>query len=174
MRTLRFILATCALVLSAAAAEAITVTTIVDESTRMVRLDFTDLPPYEQIRLEAVTALYWCNCIDPNNPSSLRSSSFTVNGGNLEMKYEGVPPPSTNFIEYHYLEGYVFTGYETVDWIVVTESGGDEQTLTANRPVLAPIPEPSTGLLCLIGLAATSVTRRSRRAARHSPRPTDR
>jgi hypothetical protein len=82
-----------------------------------------------------------------------------VNGDNLEMQYEGsTPPPSTNYIIYHYLDGYVFKGFESVEWVVV--SGADETRLTGNRPVLVPVPEPSTATLWLVGLALMGLTRR--------------
>jgi hypothetical protein len=84
---------------------AVAVDTTVDLEAQMVRLDFTDLPPYIQIRLEGVTALYWSTGLDGKNPSSLMSSGFTVNGANLEMKYEGAAPPTTNYITYSYLDG---------------------------------------------------------------------
>jgi hypothetical protein len=88
-------------------------------------------------------------------------TGFTVNGSNLEMKYEGSPPPSTNFISYHYLDGYVFTGFESVDWILVTElGGGAEVRLTGDRPIIVPVPEPSTGSLCLVGLTTMCLTRK--------------
>jgi hypothetical protein len=144
----------------AGAAQAVTVSTTVDTDTGMVRLDFTDLPPYEQIRLQGVTALYWCNCVDSDNPSSLMSGSFTVNGSDLEMKYEAASPPSTNYITYYYLDGYDFTGFESLDWIVTTPSGGgDDVTLMGDRPHL--VPEPSKALLCFVGLMALFVLRRS-------------
>jgi hypothetical protein len=155
-------------VLIAGGAQALTVNTVVDTTAKTVRIEFTDLPDYEQIRLQAVTALFWCNCADPDNPSSLESTSFTVNGSNLEMKYEGAPPPppSTNYILYHYLDGYVYTGDETVDWIVITPlGGGGEVTVTGDRPLFAVIPEPSTSLLCAFGLVAMSAQRRSARRA---------
>lgn len=130
-------------------------TTSVDTMTQTVRLDFTDLPAYEQIRLEGVDALVWCACLDPDNPSSLSSSGFTVNGDNLEMQYEGVTPPSTNYIIYHYLDGYVFKGFESVDWVVV--SGEDEMSLTGDRPILEPVPEPSAALLSVVAMAMVGV-----------------
>jgi hypothetical protein len=64
-------------------------TTSVDTTTQTVRVDFTGLPPYEQIRLEGVDGLFWCACLDLDNPSSFASTGFTVNGANLEMQYEG-------------------------------------------------------------------------------------
>jgi hypothetical protein len=134
-------------------------TTSVDTDTQMVRVDFTGLPDYTQIRLEGVDGLFWCACLDSNNPSSLSSTGFTVNGGNLEMQYEGsTPPPSTNYITYHYLDGYAFTGYEPVEWVLV--SGADETRLTGKRPVLVLVPEPSTATLWLVGLALMGSTRR--------------
>jgi hypothetical protein len=133
--------------------------TIVDTTAQTVRVDFAGLTAYEQIRLEGVDGLFWCACLDPDNPSSLSSTGFTVNGGNLEMQYEGsTPPPSTNYITYHYLDGYAFTGYEPVEWVLV--SGADETRLTGNRPVLVLVPEPSTAMLWLVGLALMSPTRR--------------
>jgi hypothetical protein len=110
MRVSLLLLASIVVALFAGAMQAATVRATVDTDTGMVRLDFTNLPPYEQIRLEGLTALYWCNCADLKTPSSWSSTSFTVNGSNLEMKYEGAPPPSTNYILYHSLDGYVFTG----------------------------------------------------------------
>jgi hypothetical protein len=104
MRVSLSLLASVVVALFAGAMQAATVSTTVDTDTGMVRLDFTNLPPYEQIRLEGLTALYWCNCADLENPSSLSSTSFTVNGSNLEMKYEGRPPPSTNYIAYSYFD----------------------------------------------------------------------
>ena len=145
----------------AGAAQAVTVTTTVDTNARSIVLDFTELPPYEQIRLEGVNALYWCNCVDLDNPSSLLGTGFTVNGDNLEMQYEGAPPPSTNFIDYHYLDGYVLAGFESIDWILVTESAGGELRVTGNRPILVLVPEPSTGLLYFVGLSILSVLRSS-------------
>jgi len=79
--------------------------------------------------------------VDLDNPSSWSSTSFTVNGSNLEMKYEGPPPPSTNYILYHSLDGYVFTWFESVDWIVVTPLDGDDVIMTGDRPIL--VSEPS-------------------------------
>ena len=133
-------------------------TTTVDTVTRTVRIDLTGLPAYEQIRLEGVDGLFWCACLDLDNPSSLSSTGFTVNGPNLEIQYEGATPPSTNFIVYHYLDGYVFTGFEQVDWAVVTEVGGGEMRLTGDRPIL--VPEPSTSLLLLFGLMLMGVRAR--------------
>jgi hypothetical protein len=156
-------LAVAAVAFFAGAAQAVTVTTSVFTDTQTVRLDFTELPPYEQIRLEAVEALYWCNCVDLKNPSTLEGTGFTVNASNLEMKYEGAPPPSTNYIIYHYLDGYVPTGFESVEWIVVTQSVGDDLRLTGDRPLF--VPEPSTAMLCLIGLVTISVAKRSARDA---------
>ena len=149
--------------LPAGAAQAVTVTTAVDTNARSIVLDFTDLPPYEQIRLEGVEGLYWCNCVDSNNPSSLLGTGFTVNGENLEMQYEGTPPPNTNFVAYHYLDGYVLTGFESLDWILVTELGGNELRVTGNRPILVLVPEPSTALLGFVALIILSVVRSSRR-----------
>lgn len=143
--------------------QAADVRTTVDTGTGMVRLDFSDLPPYEQIRLQGLTALFWCNCVDPDNPSSWSSTSFTVNGSNLEMKYEGPPPPSTNYITYHYFDDYVLSGFESVDWIVVTPLDGDDVIMTGDRPIL--VPEPSGALLRLFGLMALYVLRNSRRGA---------
>ena len=140
-------------------AQAFTMT--VDTTAQTVRIDFTGLPAYEQIRLEGVDGLFWCACLDLDNPSSLSSTGFTVNGSNLEMQYEGAPPPSTNFITYHYLDGYVFTGFEQVDWVVVAEVAGGETTLTGDRPMLMVVPEPSTALLFLFGL--TLMSSRTRR-----------
>jgi hypothetical protein len=133
-------------------------TTSVDTDTQTVRVDFTGLPDYTQIRLEGVDGLFWCGCLDSDNPSSLLSSGFTVNSGNLEMQYEGPTPSSTNYIIYHYLDGYDFKGFESVDWVMV--AGADETRLTGNRPVLVPVPEPSTATLWLVGLALMSPTRR--------------
>jgi hypothetical protein len=147
--------------LFAGAGQAATIQTTVDTNTRMVRLDFTGLLPYEQIRLEGVTALYWCNCVDSLNPSSLMSTSFTVNAQNLEMKYEGGSPPSTNYITYHYLDSYDFAGYETIDWVVVAETSAGDVRMTAQRPILVPVPEPSTALLCFVGLVLTGMVRRA-------------
>jgi hypothetical protein len=123
-------------VLRSALQSIVSVATTVDTNTQRVRLDFTGLPPsYEQIRLEGVTALYWCPCLDTDNPSSLKSTGFTVNGSNLEMQYEESSPPSTNYITYKYLDGYDFVDVEPVDWIVVTDLGGGEQTITADPPI---------------------------------------
>jgi len=170
MRASPSVLAGFVVAFFAGATQAVTVSTTVDTGTGMVRLDFTDLPPYEQIRLQGVTGLYWCGCADPDNPSSLRSTSFTVNGNNLEMKYEGAPPPSTNYIDYYYLDGYVFEGFESVDWIVVTPSGGgDDVMVTGDRPIL--VPEPSNALLRFVGLMVLSVLRRSARDAGAPPAP---
>jgi hypothetical protein len=131
-------------------------TTSVDTAAQTVRVEFTGLPAYEQIRLEGVDGLFWCACLDPDNPSSLSSTGFTVNGDNLEMQYEGsTPPPSTNYIIYHYLDGYVFKGFESVEWVVV--SGADEISLTGERPILEPVPEPSSTSLSAIALAVVGV-----------------
>jgi hypothetical protein len=132
-------------------------TTMVDEMTRTVRVDFTDLPPYEQIRLEGVEGLFWCPCNDPDNPSSLASSGFNPNGTDLEMQYEGVAPPSTNYIEYTYLDEYAFNGFESVDWVLVTELGGNELVLTGDRPIIEFVPEPTTASLSSLALAAVAV-----------------
>jgi hypothetical protein len=156
----RWILALFA-ILTVGPATAQAFTTTVDTAARTVRIDFTGLPAYEQIRLEGVTGLFWCACLDLGNPSSLSSTGFTVNGANLEMQYEGAPPPSTNFITYHYLDGYAFTGVEQVDWVVVAEVGGGETRLTGDRPMLMVVPEPSTALLFLFGL--TLMSSRTRR-----------
>jgi len=83
-----------------------------------------------------------------------------VNGSNLEMQYEGAPPPSTNFIIYHYLDGYVFTGFEQVDWIVVTQLDGEEMTLVGDRPLLVPEPLPTS--LSLTALAVVGLLARTR------------
>jgi len=160
-------LAMAATVFAATGAKAITVDTMVDEATGMVRLDFTELPPYEQIGLEGVTALYWCNCVDLENPSSPRGTGFTANAGNLEMQYEGAPPPSTTYIEYFLLDGYVLTGFELVDWIVVTQTDGEEIVLTAHRPLLEPVPEPSSALLGLASLATLCLVRMGLHDASH-------
>jgi hypothetical protein len=157
MRVSLSVLASVVVALFAGAIQAATVSTTVDTDTGMVRLDFTNLPPYEQIRLEGLTALYWCNCADPDNPSSLASTSFTVNGSNLEMKYEGAPPPSRNYITYYYFDDYVLSGFESVDWIVVTPLGGDDVRLTGERPIL--VPEPPGSLLRFVGLMALFVLR---------------
>ena len=135
-------------------------TTTVDTTAQTVRIDFTGLPAYEQIRLEGVDGLFWCACVDLDNPSSLSSTGFTVNGSNLEMQYEGAPPPSTNFIIYHYLDGYVFTGFEQVDWIVVTQLDGEEMTLVGDRPLLVPEPLPTS--LSLTALAVVGLLARTR------------
>jgi hypothetical protein len=135
-------------------------TTTVDTVAQTVRVDFTGLPAYEQIRLEGVTGLFWCACIDLDNPSSMSSTGFTVNGSNLEMQYEGAPPPSTNFITYHYLDGYVFTGFEQVDWVVITQLDGEEMTLVGDRPLF--VPEPSTTSLSLTALVVVGLLVRMR------------
>jgi hypothetical protein len=127
-------------------------TTSVDTDTQTVRVDFTGLPDYTQIRLEGVDALFWSQGFAP---SSLLSSAFTVNGGNLEMQYEGPTPPSTNYILYYYLDGYVFKGFESVEWVVV--SGEDEISLTGDRPIFEPVPEPSATSLSAIALAVVGV-----------------
>jgi hypothetical protein len=129
--------------------------TIVDTTAQTVRVDFAGLTAYEQIRLEGVDGLFWCACLDTDNPSSLSSTGFTVNGGNLEMQYEGAAPPSTNYILYHYLDGYVFTGYESVEWVMV--SGADEIRMTGDRPIFEPVPEPSATSLSAIALAVVGV-----------------
>jgi len=145
-----------AVALFASAAQAITVTTTVDTETQTVMVDFTELPPYVQIRLEGAHALFWCNCLDLDNPSSMLSTGFTVNGENLEMQYEGPAPPSSNFIDYHYLDGFVLSGFEEVEWVKLTLANEDELVLWADRPLLVPIPEPSVGLLCFAGLIMMS------------------
>ncbi|MAG32884.1 MAG: hypothetical protein CL908_18560 [Deltaproteobacteria bacterium] len=166
MRTPLSISTLIVIALFAGTTQAATVTTMVDTATRMVRLDLGELSAYEQIRLEGVMALSWCNCLDSDNPSSLMATGFTVNGSSLEMQYEEAPPPSTNYITYHYLDGYIFSGLESVDWIVVTSSdGGDDEIVTGNRPLFVPVPEPSTGLLCLFGLMVLSAGRNSARRA---------
>ena len=134
---------------------ALALTTSVDPIAQTVRVEFTDLPAYEQIRLEGVDGLFWCACLDTDNPSSLSSTGFTVNGGNLEMQYEGAVPPSTNYILYHYLDGYVFKGFESVEWVVV--SGEDEMWLTGDRPILELVPEPSAAWLSAIALVVVGV-----------------
>jgi hypothetical protein len=133
-------------------------TTSVDTDTQTVRVDFTGLPDYMQIRLEGVDGLSWCSGGGCDNPSSLSSTGFTVNGDNLEMQYESATPPSSNYITYHYLDGYVFKGFESVEWVLV--SGTGDTRLTGNRPVLVPVPEPSTATLWLVGLALMGLTRR--------------
>jgi hypothetical protein len=135
-------------------------TTSVDTDTQTVRVDFTGLPDYTQIRLEGVDGLSWCSGGGCDNPSSLSSTSFNANGANLEMNYEGVAPPSTNYIIYHYLDGYVFTGYQSVEWVSVEAVGAGEMRLTGNRPVLVLVPEPSTATLWFVGLALMGLTRR--------------
>jgi hypothetical protein len=134
---------------------AFALTTTVDTTTQTVRVDFTGLPDYEQIRLEGVDGLSWCSGGGCDNPSSLSSTSFNANGANLEMNYEGVAPPSTNYILYYYLDGYVFKGFESVDWVVV--SGEDEILLTGDRPILEPVPEPSATSLSAIAVAVVGV-----------------
>jgi hypothetical protein len=166
MRLSLSILTVVIVALFADGAQALAVSTVVDTDAQTVTLNFTDLPAYEQIRLENVTALSWCNCADPDNPSSPSSDEFTVNGSNLEMNYDGGGDTPTNYITYHYLDGYVYTGDETVDWIVITPlGGGGEVTVTGDRPLFAVIPEPSTSLLCAFGLVAMSAQRRSARRA---------
>ena len=150
-------------VLFTGVARALEGTTTVDLQTQSVRLDFTDLPPYQQIRLEGVMALFWCNCLDLDNPSSIGSTGFTVNGTNLEMQYEGPTPPSTNFITYHYLDGYDLSGFESLDWILVSEEGGDELPVPGDRPILVPLPEPTASLLHFVGLSTVCLLTRSRR-----------
>ncbi len=145
--------------LFAGTANSATVDTHVDPTTRTVRLDFADLEPYEQIRLEGVTALDWCNCVDLNNPSSSGFTGFTVNGPNLEMQYEGSAPDATNSITYRYLAGFEFVGFENVEWIVISELAAGEVSLVGNRPILTSVPEPSTGLLCALGLAGLAIRR---------------
>ena len=129
--------------------------TSVYTDTQTVRVEFTDLPAYEQITLEGVDGLSWCSGGGCDNPSSLLSTGFTVNGGNLEMQYEGAVPPSTNYILYHYLDGYVFKGFESVEWVVV--SGEDEMWLTGDRPILELVPEPSAAWLSAIALVVVGV-----------------
>jgi hypothetical protein len=150
---------------------ALALTTMVDEAARRVRVEFTGLPPYEQIRLEGVTGLFSCFCNDPDNPSSLSFTEFTVPPGDLEMKYEG-GAPSTNYIEYSYLEEYEFMGFESVDWVVVTEVGGDEIVMTGDRPVMR-VPEPSPDLLSMVALAVAAGLAKGRRGVGRvwAPRP---
>jgi hypothetical protein len=149
-------------------AQAAAVEVVVDIVARTVQLDFANLPPYELIRLQGVTALDWCACLDPNNPSSMGSTGFTVNADNLEMQYEGAMPPSTNFIDYAYLDGYELVGFELVDWIVVTELSGDEVRLIADRPIFVPEPRLGTGLLCAFGLVFAGRARETRAARKTS------
>jgi hypothetical protein len=144
-------------------AQALEVVTTVDFQTQSVRLDFTDLPPYQQIRLEGVTELFWCNCVDPDNPSSIGSTGFTVNGTNLEMKYEGAPPPSANYIDYYYLDESTFVGFESLDWIVISSAEGD-LTVTGDQPFF--VTEPSMPLLRIVGLMTLPVISRLPRPGR--------
>jgi hypothetical protein len=131
-------------------------TTSVDTDTQTVRVDFTGLPDYTQIRLEGVDGLCWLQSLGCDNPSSLSFTGFTANADNLEMQYESAaPPPSTNYIIYHYLDGYVFKGFESVDWVVV--SGAGETRLTGDRPILEAVPEPSATWLSAIALVVVGV-----------------
>jgi hypothetical protein len=135
---------------------ALALTTSVDTIAQTVRVDFTDLPEYEQIRLEGVDGLCWLQSLGCDNPSSLSFTGFTANADNLEMQYESAaPPPSTNYIIYHYLDGYVFKGFESVDWVVV--SGAGETRLTGDRPILEAVPEPSATWLSAIALVVVGV-----------------
>ena len=82
------------------------------------------------------------------------------------MEYKGAtPPPSTNYILYHYLDGYVLDGFEQTEWLQVTPRNGDEFRLTGDRPVFVPVPEPSTALLVGAGLAIVCARGRSANAA---------
>ncbi len=148
------------LVISTGAAYAVTVMTTVDTSAHTVRLDFTDLPPYTQIRLNGVSALYWCNCLDNDNPSSMLSSGFIKQPPNaLEMQYEGPTPPSTNFIVYHYIHGSAFVGVESVEWIKVSLADEGDLDLVGDRPIIFPDTD-SDGILDdgdLSGIAGDNV-----------------
>jgi hypothetical protein len=166
MRLSLSILTVVIVALFADGAQALAVSTVVDTDAQTVTLNFTDLPAYEQIRLENVTALSWLGCSVTTCPSSPSSDEFIVNGSNLEMNYDGGGDTPTNYITYHYLDGYIFTGFESVDWIVLTPlGGGDDVMVTGNRPLFVLVPEPSTALLCAFGLVAMSAQRRSARRA---------
>jgi hypothetical protein len=162
MRLLVIAAVVVVVLLSSSGALALEVSTTVDPETQMVRVDFTNLPPYEQIRLEGTTSLFWCNCADNDNPSSLMSTGFTVSGDTLEVHYEGVPPPSANYITYFYLDGPIFSGLEMIDWIVVTPSSEGDLVVTGDRPLF--VPEPSLPLLVLAGMLGLLVIARSPRA----------
>ena len=149
------------------ASEAFAFTTRVNPANRTIRITFEGLPTYQQIRLEGVTALSWCDCPDPQNPTSLRSSGFVVDGSDLEMQYLGpLLAPRNNFIRYQYLEGFEFAGFEQVDWAVVSRTNGFELRLTGDRPILVAIPEPAPAMLLALGLAWLATTRRSPRSRR--------
>lgn len=142
--------------------QAVAFTTTVDPTRRIVRVAFEGLPTYQEIRLEGVTALSWCDCPDPGNPRSRRASGFIVDGTNLEMQYLGpLLAPRDNVIRYQYLEGFTFAGFEQVDWAVISRTNGFEQRLTGSRPILLAIPEPASAMLCGFGLAWLGMTRRS-------------
>jgi hypothetical protein len=65
-------------------------------------------------------------------------TGFTVTGSNLEMQYEESPPPIDNHITYHYIPGYTFVGFESVEWIRLTLANEDEVEFFGNRPILLP------------------------------------
>ena len=141
--------------------QAFAFTTNVDPTTRTIRIVFEGLPTYQQIRLEGVTALSWCDCPDPGNPTSRRSSGFAVDGADLEMQYLGpLLAPRNNFVRYRYLEGFALAGFEQVDWAVIGRTNGFEQRLTGQRPILIAIPEPGSAMLSALGLAWLGMTRR--------------
>ncbi len=160
---------TVAVLAGAAPSSAVLVTTTVDPVARSVTINFVDLPPYEQIHLDGVLALDACQCNDPRNPSSKELTGSSWGAGRLEMEYKRVaPPPAANFILYHYLDGYVFDGFEQAEWLQVTPRNGDGFMLTGDRPVFVPVPEVSTALLIGVGLAMVGARVRFSNPARTS------
>jgi hypothetical protein len=156
-------------VLLAGPAQAASFTTTHNEIESTFTLEFIglpSLPSYTQIRLDGVEGLVWQTTDPALLPSTeFNGTGFTVSPNgidpdaeNLEMQYEGAPPPPANSITYHYFaDSYDFVGYEDVEWVMV--SGDTEFSLTGPKPLL--LPEPSTGSLCLLALATACMLRRS-------------
>jgi hypothetical protein len=132
---MRLIIITLLLFIIAPLANAFT--TEVNETTRRVTVYLDGLPPdYVQIELQGVVGLIWCPCLDDDNPRSMASTGFTVNGIDLEMQYEGGQPrPTDNFIEYTYDAGYTFTGFNTEEWVLI-KTEEDEVPLMGPMPIL--------------------------------------
>ena len=149
--------------LLASTAQAVEFTVAVDDSIQRVRVEWTGLQPYEQIELAGIGEfLFWCLCVDNENPRSLGSTGFSVNGLDLQIQYEGQPPPADNFIEYWYEDAY-FIGFIDAEWVKVTFVDGEETSVTAPRPVIVPEPPIASGLV----VGAAALASRSRRGELH-------
>jgi hypothetical protein len=158
-----YALAASAIMLFANAANALEIITTINHETQEVRLDFTDIPAdYVQIRMDGVGPLDWCSCIDSRNPSSPGSGgAFQSGGGQLELIYEGPPPPvPNNWLTYHWEPTHGFAGWEEVEWVRFSYADESEADYTAFRPILVELPEPNANVLLAFGVAGLVVLRR--------------